>query len=113
MTDKPKKQPNAEVGRCNCAFCGREASVRRNSAGKLYYLCGPAADGHQGCGMITPNLRAGQAWMEANTRAASAPAAPPVTETPPAEPAAPPVNVTEEKAPAPGLFSALLNTRIL
>lgn len=122
---KTKRTPNAEVGKVGCAFCGRQASARRNSAGKLYYLCN-GEPGAPGCGMITPNLPGGQAWMAANLRAEPAPA--PVTATPPAAPKtdhqAPPapVNVNEQPAPpapvdepaqAPGFFSQILNTRIV
>lgn len=60
---KPKKPPNANVGTCPCPFCGRTVPVRRNTAGKLYLLCDFRREGLGGCGMLTPNLNDGQAWI--------------------------------------------------
>lgn len=60
---KVKKPPNANMGTCPCPCCGRTVAVRQNSAGKLYLLCDFRRDGLGGCGMITPNLNDGQAWI--------------------------------------------------
>lgn len=116
---KTRKPVNQDCGEIDCPFCGRAVPVRRNSGGKLYFLCDFRRTGAGGCGMIPPNLDDGQAWIAARMRPVKEtppapaepvekpPAAPVVTETPP--PAAP-VKVNE---PKPGIFTDLLKARLL
>lgn len=53
-----RKQVNPDIGEIKCAFTGDLAPVRKDSAGKLYYL--------SKAGMIKPNLPNGQDWMLEN-----------------------------------------------
>lgn len=53
-----RKQINPDIGEIKCAFTGDVAPVRKDSAGKLYYL--------SKAGMIKPNMPEGQNWMLEN-----------------------------------------------
>lgn len=93
---KPKRET---IGRCRCPFCGCDVDVRENAKHRLYLMCDTTRE-RDGCGLIYPNLPAGQKWIRANMKPLNAPepapAAAPVVarETQPA-PAAP------KPAPAP------------
>jgi hypothetical protein len=103
-------QKNPQIGTLTCAFCGRIGSVRKNSAGKLYYLCNGSADA-PGCGMLTPNLPGGQAWVRNNMTATdAAPAAAPAPAVTEKHDEKPPQPAPEKKL---GLFESLLNARVL
>ncbi len=54
----PRKQINPDIGEIRCPFTGSLSPVRKDKAGKLYYL--------SKAGMIKPNLEAGQNWMLEN-----------------------------------------------
>ena len=114
------KQKNPDVGTCACPMCQRPAPVRRNSSGKLYLVCDHRAAGGGGCGMLTPNLNGGQAWIAERLQ--------PVTAAPAAAPEAAPVTDTETGKTAngngngnirpaasqePGIFASIMKVRLL
>lgn len=124
------------VGEVACPCCGGLAPVRRNKRGKFYVYCAPGDDRGEGCGMLTPNLPGGQAWIMDHAhlytagetpaplrRMAEEIAAPPAARTPekpapktrpsaPAPAAKPAGNPVNEKSPVlagrRGLFGGLL-----
>lgn len=124
---KPKKAPNADIGRCPCPCCGRSVPVRRNSAGKLYLICDFRRDGLGGCGMLTPNLNDGQAWIAERMTEAGQLEAGQVAQQQPVAPAEKPTPEQESERGAAyaddatrqaqrkekGIFAGLLDTRIL
>lgn len=108
----PKGQVNETIAHCPCPYCGRSVPVRRNSAGKLYQICDFRREGQGGCGMLTPNLRDGQEWIQQRmTSVGEKPkeSAPPKEE--PKDDAPPKADATKQKPE--GLFSGLLDVRLL
>ncbi len=65
---------NDTIGKVPCAFCAQPAPVRKNSKGKLYYVC-------SGCGIVQPNMPGFQEWIleKATITGAAAPAVDPLT----------------------------------
>lgn len=59
---------NDTIGTVKCPLCGRDAEVRQQKGGKLYFYCAPEWGVWQGCGKMTPNLPEGQKWLQEHAR---------------------------------------------